>query len=103
MPRSGGGAAVWLVKLRGGLSGVTGFGVESDWKLVGEGDADVPNNLNTVGSKDVMLRVRTADGADAANRNFWVWAAIDNLKFAALNAIACAQELCKLRPQGKVQ
>ena len=71
--------------------------------IMGEGDADVPNNLNTVGSKDVMLRVRTADGSEAASRSFWVWASIDNLKFAALNAVACAQELRKLRPQGKVQ
>lgn len=71
--------------------------------VMGDGDADAPNNLNTVGESDVMVRVRTAEAADTAARQFWIWAAIDNLKFGALNAIACAQELRKLRPQGKVQ
>lgn len=71
--------------------------------IVGEGDADVPNNLNTVGQECVMVRVRTADGREAETTRFWIWAAIDNLKFGALNAVACAQELSKLRPQGEVQ
>lgn len=71
--------------------------------VMGDGDADVPNNLNTVGESDVMVRVRTGDGTEAATSRFWIWAALDNLKFGALNAVACAQELRKLRPQGKVQ
>lgn len=71
--------------------------------IAGDGDADVPNNLNTVGAKNVMVRVRTGDGSEAANRSFWIWAAIDNLKFGALNAVACGQELSRLRPKGKVQ
>jgi aspartate-semialdehyde dehydrogenase len=29
--------------------------------------------------------------------------AVDNLKLAALNVIACASELRRLRPHGKVQ
>jgi aspartate-semialdehyde dehydrogenase len=32
-----------------------------------------------------------------------VWMAADNLKLMALNAIACAIELKRLRPLGKVQ
>jgi aspartate-semialdehyde dehydrogenase len=71
--------------------------------VMGEGDSDVPNNLNTVGQSDVMVRVRSADGATQKSNRFWIWATIDNLKFSALNAVACAQELGKLRPQGKVQ
>jgi aspartate-semialdehyde dehydrogenase len=71
--------------------------------IMGEGDADVPNNLNTIGQSNVMTRVRTGDGSDVPTTRFWIWASIDNLKFGALNAIACAQELSKLRPQGKVQ
>jgi aspartate-semialdehyde dehydrogenase len=50
-----------------------------------------------------MTRIRTGDGSDRPTTRFWIWASIDNLKFGALNAIACAQELSKLRPQGKVQ
>ena len=71
--------------------------------VMGDGDADVPNNLNTVGQGDVMARVRTGDGTELATSRFWIWASIDNLKFSALNAVACALELRKLRPQGKVQ
>jgi aspartate-semialdehyde dehydrogenase len=71
--------------------------------IMGDGDADVPNNLNTIGQSNVMTRVRTGHGSDVPTTRFWIWASIDNLKFGALNAIACAQELSKLRPQGKVQ
>ncbi|MCU1312970.1 MAG: hypothetical protein JWM54_727, partial [Acidobacteriaceae bacterium] len=31
------------------------------------------------------------------------WAAADNLKLAATNAVACALEMRRLRPQGHVQ
>lgn len=71
--------------------------------VMGDGDSDVPSNLNTVGQPEIMARIRTGDGATTPTTRFWIWAALDNLKFASLNAIACAQELRKLRPQGKVQ
>jgi aspartate-semialdehyde dehydrogenase len=67
------------------------------------GDADPPSNLSSAGQDDVLVRVRTADGSELATRRFWVWAAVDNLKLTAMNALACAQELRKLRPHGKVQ
>jgi aspartate-semialdehyde dehydrogenase len=71
--------------------------------VMGDADADVPNNLNTVGQSDVMVRVRTGDGRQGKTNHFWIWASLDNLKFSALNAVACAMELRKLRPSGKVQ
>lgn len=86
-----------LQQLEAGLSG------EHIDVVMGDGDSDVPNNLNTVGQSDVMVRLRTADGIAQESTRFWVWASIDNLKFSALNAVACALELRKLRPQGKVQ
>lgn len=64
------------------------------------GDADAPSNLTTAGQEDIMVRLRAEE--DSRTR-FWIWAAVDNLKFSALNAIACAQELRRLRPQGQVQ
>ncbi len=67
------------------------------------GDADSPNNLSSAGQGDVMVRVRTYNGEATEAKRFWIWASIDNLKFGALNALACAQELRKLRPLGKVQ
>ena len=63
------------------------------------GDADAPSNLSAAGEEDIMVRVRGEEGG----QRFWIWAAADNLKLSALNAIACAMELRKLRPQGQVQ
>lgn len=73
-------------------------------------DADAPTNLSSAGQSEIMVRVRAAKdkgeskgSKDAASRHFWIWATLDNLKIASLNAIACAQELERLRPRGKVQ
>lgn len=67
------------------------------------GDNDPPSNLSSAGQDDVLVRVRSADPTEALPSRFWVWAAFDNLKLASIHAIACAQELGRLRPQGKVQ
>ncbi len=67
------------------------------------GDADAPTNLSSAGQGDVLVRVRTASGAQEGTRQFWIWAALDNLRMASLNAVACAIELQRLRPRGKVQ
>ena len=69
--------------------------------LVSEG-SDPPSNLSAAGQDDVLARVR-AGFAGARGRRFWVWLAADNLKLAALNAVACALELRRLRPMGTVQ
>ena len=65
-------------------------------------ESDPPSNLSAAGQEDIMVRVRRADEGERVNR-FWLWLAADNLKLAALNAIACATELRRLRPLGKVQ
>ncbi|MEO6912315.1 MAG: Asd/ArgC dimerization domain-containing protein [Edaphobacter sp.] len=76
--------------------------------LVGEhvdvvsGESDPPSNLSAAGQEDIMVRVSGDVGGDGGSR-FWLWLAADNLKLAALNAIACAGELRRLRPLGKVQ
>jgi aspartate-semialdehyde dehydrogenase len=67
------------------------------------GDADPPSNLSSAGQEDVLVRIRTADGLDRPSHHFWIWGAFDNLKITALNAVACAMELRRLRPLGKVQ
>jgi aspartate-semialdehyde dehydrogenase len=67
-------------------------------------ESDPPSNLSAAGQEDIMVRVRGAGRErGAASRRFWLWLAADNLKLGALNAIACANELKRLRPQGKVQ
>ncbi len=67
------------------------------------GESDAPSNLSCAGQDDVFVRVRQADANEALSTRFWIWAAFDNLKLGSLNAIACAGELGRLRPRGKVQ
>lgn len=68
-------------------------------------DTDSPSNLSATGQDDVLVRMRPVPG----NRNpaeasrIWLWAASDNLRVYAQNALECALELRRLRPQGKVQ
>ena len=66
-------------------------------------DVDPPNNLSSAGQSEVMVCVRTEDGTDQPAKRFWIWASFDNLRIASLNAVACANELRRLRPKGKVQ
>jgi aspartate-semialdehyde dehydrogenase len=70
--------------------------------LVG-GESDPPSNLSAAGQPDMLLQVRTAEDAGTSGTRFWVWMAADNLKVAATNAIACAEELRRMRPHGSVQ
>jgi len=64
---------------------------------------DAPSNLSATGRDDVLVRVSKGSGGDGPDTRFWLWMAADNLKLTALNAIACAVELRRLRPLGKVQ
>lgn len=66
-------------------------------------ESEPPSNLSAAGQEDIMVRVMgDFDEAESGTR-FWLWLAADNLKLAALTAIACAGELRRLRPSGKVQ
>jgi aspartate-semialdehyde dehydrogenase len=68
-------------------------------------DTDSPSNLAATGQSDVLVRMRP----DPSGRNpnltsrLWLWAAADNLRLHAQNALACALDLRRLRPQGTVQ
>ena len=70
--------------------------------LVG-GESDPPSNLSVAGQPDMLLQVRSAEVESGRGTRFWVWAAADNLRVAAANAIACAAELQRMRPHGSVQ
>lgn len=69
-------------------------------------DTDSPSNLAATGQNDVLVRLRPEPGS-SRNPNetsrFWIWAASDNLRLNAQNAVACALDLRRLRPQGSVQ
>jgi len=68
-------------------------------------DTDSPSNLAATGQDDVLVRLRP----ERVSRNssqvsrLWLWAASDNLRLQAQNAVACAMDLRRLRPQGTVQ
>jgi aspartate-semialdehyde dehydrogenase len=68
-------------------------------------DTDSPSNLAATGQNDVLVRMRP----ELTGRNplkvsrLWLWAASDNLRLNAQNAVECAMDLRRLRPQGTVQ
>jgi len=68
-------------------------------------DTDSPSNLAATGQNDVLVRLRPIqDGRNPAQTSrFWLWAASDNLRLYAQNAVECALDLRRLRPQGTVQ
>jgi aspartate-semialdehyde dehydrogenase len=66
-------------------------------------ESDPPSNLSAAGQEDIVIRVTKDSGEREQGKRFWLWMAADNLKLAALNAIACGLELRRLRPLGKVQ
>jgi aspartate-semialdehyde dehydrogenase len=66
-------------------------------------ESDPPSNLSAAGQEDIMVQVTKDRGDGEQGKRFWLWLAADNLKLAALNGIACAAELRRLRPRGKVQ
>jgi aspartate-semialdehyde dehydrogenase len=68
-------------------------------------DTDSPSNLAATGQNDVLVRLRVEPGArnPAEGSRLWIWAASDNLRLYAQNAVECALDLRRLRPQGTVQ
>jgi aspartate-semialdehyde dehydrogenase len=66
-------------------------------------ESDPPTNLSVAGQPDILVRVRPHSARASETTHYWIWAGLDNLRFGALNALACALELKRLRPQGEVQ
>jgi aspartate-semialdehyde dehydrogenase len=68
-------------------------------------DTDSPSNLAATGQNDVLVRLRPERDGRNPNQTgrLWVWAASDNLRLHAQNAVECALDLRRLRPAGTVQ
>jgi aspartate-semialdehyde dehydrogenase len=68
-------------------------------------DTDSPSNLAATGQNDVLVRLRPEHGVRNSSQvsRLWLWAASDNLRLNAQNAVECALDLRRLRPQGTVQ
>jgi aspartate-semialdehyde dehydrogenase len=69
-------------------------------------DTDSPSNLAATGQNDILVRMRPEFGG-SRNTNeasrLWLWAASDNLRLNAQNAVQCALDLRRLRPVKTVQ
>src|SRR5271157_1586223 len=67
---------------------------------VAPGGEDSPSNVNAAGQDHVQVLVRKDSERD---NGFWIWAASDNLRLAAVAAVECAESLIPGRPRGTVQ
>lgn len=61
---------------------------------------DAPSNVSAAGQDDILASL-TADGADQSS--LWIWAAADNLRVAASNAVEAAESMTASRPKGQIQ
>jgi aspartate-semialdehyde dehydrogenase len=61
---------------------------------------DSPSNVNVAGKNDILLSLQRESNDE---NGFWLWAAVDNLRLAAITATDCASALAAVRPYGKVQ
>jgi aspartate-semialdehyde dehydrogenase len=85
--------AVAVADLEGALAG-------EHVDLVAAEAGDSPSNVSAAGQEEVMVFVRR----DAQRPNgFWLWAAADNLRIAAVTGVECAEAIAATRPKGKVQ
>jgi aspartate-semialdehyde dehydrogenase len=61
---------------------------------------EAPSNVNVAGKDEILVTLRR----DSSHENgFWIWAAVDNLRLAAITAVDSANALAAVRPHGKVQ
>ncbi len=65
-----------------------------------QGAEESPSNVNAAGQEQIQIFVHR-DSQRASG--FWVWAASDNLRIAALTAVECAEGMTATRPRGTVQ
>lgn len=69
-------------------------------------ETDSPSNLAAAGQNDILLWLKPEPPVErliGETSRFWIWAASDNLRLAAQNAVDCALDMRRLRPHGKVQ
>jgi aspartate-semialdehyde dehydrogenase len=69
-------------------------------------ETDSPSNLAAAGQNDVLVWLKPeppVERLSGETSRFWIWAASDNLRLAAQNAVECALDMRRLRPLGKVQ
>lgn len=58
---------------------------------------DSPSNQSVMQEPGITIALTEDSAQPASGRSYWLWAAADNMKLAARNAIACADELVAVR------
>jgi len=67
---------------------------------VAEAVEDSPSNVNAAGQGDVLVSLLPDP---SLSNGLWLWAATDNLRIAAANAVECAESMAASRPKGQIQ
>lgn len=68
--------------------------------MAGTEEDSQPSNVNTAGQANILVSLK----AEASRPNgIWLWAALDNLRVAAITAVECAESMIPTRPVGKIQ
>jgi aspartate-semialdehyde dehydrogenase len=68
--------------------------------VAGEEEDSQPSNVNTAGQANILVSLK----AESLRPNgVWLWAAVDNLRVAAITAVECAESMIATRPVGKIQ
>ncbi len=67
---------------------------------VAKAPEDAPSNVNVAGKDEILVALRRDS---AVENGLWMWAAVDNLRLAAITAVDSANALAAVRPHGKVQ
>ncbi|MGZ4789687.1 MAG: Asd/ArgC dimerization domain-containing protein [Terriglobales bacterium] len=69
-------------------------------EIVHPPEEEAPSTVSAAGQEAIMVQLRP----DLEHKNgVWIWAAADNLRVQALNAIGSAEQLVASRPRGQVQ
>jgi aspartate-semialdehyde dehydrogenase len=61
---------------------------------------DSPSNVNAAGQDEILLSLRRDI---YRQEGFWIWAAADNLRLSAIEALDCASALGRMRSKGSIQ
>jgi aspartate-semialdehyde dehydrogenase len=74
--------------------------LQGDHVEIARATDEQPSTVAAAGQDDILLSV----SRDATNpKAFWLWAAADNLRVAARNAVECAESMAASLPRGTVQ
>jgi aspartate-semialdehyde dehydrogenase len=81
-------------------AGTLSLALSGDHVNIPSGEEDAPSNVSSAGQGDIQLSLKI----DPVHPNgVWLWAACDNLRVAAINAVECAESMMATRPTGKIQ